>query len=165
MRGHNITLLSFSNDPKLSKNITFIHLERGYDALYGKDEVKNDILSRHRQRGLEAIISAYKFGSLGCIGALNSNGFQRLLDYPDDFNFDIVIYDATCGPCLLGFAHKFQSAKLIGVSPFNTPFFSTQLVGGHKNFAYVPHFADSFTNPMDFRERLRNFLIHIFDIL
>lgn len=145
-------------------NVTYIHLESGYDALYGKDEVKNDILSRHMQRGISAVLSSYKFGYLGCVGTVNSHGFQQLLDYPDSFQFDITIYDATGGPCLLGFVHKFRS-KLITVSPFNTPHFSTQIVGGHKNFAYIPHFALSYTQDMNLWQRTRNFMVHIFEIM
>lgn len=160
-----MTIISFSNDPKPIRNVTYIHLENGYDALYGKDEVKNDILSRHNQRGVSAILSSFNFGYLGCLGAINSRGFQQLLDYPENFVFDIVIYDATCGPCLLGFFHKFRSSKLIAVSPFNTPHFSTQLVGGHKNFAYIPHFSLSFSSHMNLKERTMNFGIHVFEIL
>jgi hypothetical protein len=163
-RGHNITIISFSNDPEPMTNVTYIHLESGYDALYGQKEVKNDILKRHYQRGISALLSSYKFCLLGCVGTVNSAGFQQLLDYPENFKFDIVIYDATGGPCLLGFAHKFRS-KLISVSPFNTPHFSTQIVGGHKNFAYVPHFALSYTTEMNLWQRIVNFYVHVFEIM
>lgn len=69
------------------------------------------------------------FCHLNCLGILNSNGLDVILNYPDNFKFDAIIYDFTCGPCLLLFVHKFKNPPLIAVSAFN-------LIGGQKYPAY-----------------------------
>ncbi|KAH8302417.1 hypothetical protein KR044_006371 [Drosophila immigrans] len=51
-----------------------------------------------------------------------SKGMQQLLDYPDDFKFDVIINDYTMGPYLLGFVHKFNYPPVVGITAFhNTP--------------------------------------------
>lgn len=160
-QGHNVTVLSFSVESNPMRNVHYIHLERGYDALYGNGSEKNDIMARHVQNAFQAVISTYKFCRLGCIGALNSEGFQQLLNYPD--NFSLLIYDFTCGPCLLGVLHRFNIKKMISVTGFNVPPFATQLVGGHKNSAYVPHYTLAYGHEMNFAQRTLNFLVHLFD--
>lgn len=163
---HNVTIISFDFDSHAPENVHYIHLERGYDSLYGNgSEKNNDIMQRHNQNSFAAVVSFYKFGYLGCKGARNSDGLKFLLNYPLDFKFDLVIYDFTCGPCLLGLLHRFGNAPLISVSAFNTPAFHTTLIGGHKNFAYIPHFAVHYGSEMSFKQRFHNFLIHLFDVV
>lgn len=70
---------------------------------------------------------------------METNGFAQLLAYPDDFPFDLVIYDFTAGPCLLPFLHKFNYPPLVAVSAYNIPSFTTEVIGGHQYYAYVPH--------------------------
>jgi glucuronosyltransferase len=163
--GHNITMISFSLDPEPMTNVHWIHLERGYEALYGNGSGNNnDIMLRHVQNPFSATISLYKFAYLGCIGATNSVGFQQLSNYPRTFKFDLVIYDFTCGPCLLGFHHRFGSPRLISVSAFNAPQYTTQLVGdSHKHL--VTHFTLNYGYYLNFGERFMNFLVHSFDYL
>ncbi|CAO1401209.1 unnamed protein product [Diamesa hyperborea] len=163
---HNVTIISFDFDSDAPDNVHYIHLERGYDSLYGNgSEKNNDILQRHLQNSFAAVVSFYKFGYLGCKGARNSDGLKFLINYPVDFKFDLVIYDFTCGPCLLGLLHRFGSPPLMSVSAFNTPAFHSSLIGGHKNFAYIPHFAVNYGSEMSFMQRCHNYLIHLFDIV
>lgn len=96
---------------------------------------------------------------------VNTKGFQTLLDYPDDFKFDIVLYDYTCGPCLLPFLDKFGYPPLIGVSAFSNPPQTLDLVGGHLYLAYHPFYSLYLDDDMNFWERAYNAYIHIVDSL
>lgn len=95
-------------------------------------------------------------------GCTSSQGFKVLLNYPDDFRFDVVIYDFSAGPCILGFLHKFGYPPLISVSAFGLPPFSPFLVGGHKP---SPYFALKYDSRMNFFERITDFLVQSFDTL
>uniref|UniRef100_A0A8D8CBA7 UDP-glucuronosyltransferase 2B33 n=2 Tax=Culex pipiens TaxID=7175 RepID=A0A8D8CBA7_CULPI len=161
--GHNITALSVNTDPNAAENITYIHLENTYNVLYGDGKASNNILKRSEENPFQATMSFYKFGTLGCIGATSSLGLQKLMEYPDDFRFDLVIYDFTCGPCVLGFLHKFNYPPLVSLTGFSIPQFSHHLVGGHKPSSYVPHFSLKYDTKMDFFQRTINFIVQNFD--
>uniref|UniRef100_A0A182K6E0 UDP-glycosyltransferases domain-containing protein n=1 Tax=Anopheles christyi TaxID=43041 RepID=A0A182K6E0_9DIPT len=164
--GHNVTVLSVNVDPHAPTNVSYIHLENSYNTLYGNGTAaRNDILKRSNEMSMAATISFYRFGLLGCEGAITSKGLQQLLQYPADFRFDLVIYDFTCGPCVLGLMQKFQFPPLVSVTGFGVPQFTEQLVGGHKASSYVPHFTQLTDNPMPFTQRFSNTLIHLFDAL
>lgn len=135
----------------------------GYEAINVNGSDRNDIMSRHEQNAFSAVVSTYKFGSLACEGVTNSKGLQRLLNYPSNFPFDLVIYDCTSGPCLLGFLYKFRVHRLISVSAFNSPQFTSELVGGNKYQA--THFALNYGFEMNLIERVMNFAVHSFDFM
>ncbi|XP_315767.4 UDP-glycosyltransferase UGT5 [Anopheles gambiae] len=164
--GHNVTVLSVNVDPAAPANVTYIHLENSYNTLYGNGTLaRNDILKRSNEMAMAATVSFYKFGLLGCEGAITSKGLQHLLQYPPDFRFDLVIYDFTCGPCVLALLHKFHYPPLVSVTGFGVPQFTERLVGGHKAASLVPHFTQLTDNPMPFSQRFTNTLIHLFDAL
>lgn len=87
---------------------------------------------------------------------ITSRGFNFLKDYPKDFKFDLIIHDFTIGPCLLGFLEVFNNPPLIGVTPYNNPPYSVHMVGGHKQYAYVPHYLLSFGSEMNLYQRVIN---------
>uniref|UniRef100_A0A182PSE1 UDP-glycosyltransferases domain-containing protein n=1 Tax=Anopheles epiroticus TaxID=199890 RepID=A0A182PSE1_9DIPT len=164
--GHNVTVLSVNVDPRAPKNVTYIHLENSYNTLYGNGTAaRNDILKRANEMPTAATISFYRFGLLGCEGAITSKGLQQLLHYPASFQFDLVIYDFTCGPCVLGLLHKFNYPPLVSVTGFGVPQFTERLVGGYKASSYVPHFTQLMQSPMPFTQRFTNTLIHLYDAL
>lgn len=94
---------------------------------------------------------------------VKTQGFQALLNYPDNFKFDIILYDYTCGPCLLGFLHRFGYPPLIGVSAFSNPPFTGDLIGGHNYYAYKPYYSLYLNENMTFWERSYNSLVHFMD--
>lgn len=134
-KGYNLTIVSVDIDKITLPNMHYIHLEKTYDALYNSDE-KIDLLEMANENSFDAIKSMNNFGHLSCLGMLNSNGLDVILNYPDDFKFDAVIYDFTCGPCLLPLVHKFKNPPLIAVSAFNNPPYTVDLIGGQKYPAY-----------------------------
>lgn len=92
--------------------------------------------------------------------ALNTNGFKSLLNYPDDFKFDLIIHDFTVGSCFLPFVHKFKNPPLLAVTAFGHPPFLNNLIGGHQYYAYAPHFSTAFDDQMSFAQRFLNFILH-----
>lgn len=88
---------------------------------------------------------------------------QILLNYPDDYKVDLIIYDFTCGPCLLLFLTKFKYPPMISLTAFNNPPYSTDIIGGHKFPSYVPHFALHYDPNMNFLQRSNNHFIYLFE--
>lgn len=91
---------------------------------------------------------------------METNGFKTLLNYPDNFKFDLIIHDYTCGPCHLPFVHKFKNPPLLGLTGYSNPSFTPFLLGGHQYPSYIPHNALLSDGNMNFFERLLNFLIY-----
>lgn len=134
-KGYNLTIVSVDIDIITLPNMHYIHMEKAYEALYDSTE-KIDLLQMSNDNSFKAIFSTNNFCHLNCLGILNSNGLDVILNYPDDFKFDAIIYDFTCGPCLLPFVHKFKNPPLIAVSAFNNPPYTVNLIGGQKYPAY-----------------------------
>lgn len=65
---YNLTVLSFDVNPKHQKNIHYLSMEDGYEALYNDGPVTNDIIQRSREGPWSATLSYYKFNLLGCKG-------------------------------------------------------------------------------------------------
>lgn len=157
-KGYNITMVSVDDDKNPQPNIHYIFLEATYDTLYSNSSV--DLLQMADQSGLEAIKGVYEWCEANCDGILKSKGLDVILNYPDDFKFDAVIYDFTCGPCLLPLIHKFNYPPLVSVTAFNNPPYSHHLVGGHKYPASVPHFVSNYDQKMNFFQRAHNMLLY-----
>lgn len=161
-QGHNLTVLSADIDKVSHPNIHYIHLENVYSQIYsGADPLKlMDLLSENI---FHAVKTFYAYGKRSCEGSINSKGFQQLINYPDDFKFELAIFDFSSGPSLLGFLYKFNYPTLIAVAPFHNPPFSNALIGGHKQTAYVPHFNLLFGNEMNAWQRIKNIFVHTYD--
>jgi glucuronosyltransferase len=69
-------------------------------------------------------------------GIIKSEGVQTILEYPDEFKFDLVIYDFIGGPILLPLIQKFNYPPMIGVAAFDNCPFRSNLVGGYQYAAY-----------------------------
>lgn len=163
-KGHNITMVSTDNDQNPQANIHYIFLEATYDTLYN-DQESVDILKMAEQKSFKAIAGVYEWCEACCNGILKSKGLDIILNYPDNFKFDAVIYDFTCGPCLLPLIHKFNYPPLIAVSAFNNPPFTHHLVGGNKYPAFVPYYVTNYGPNMNFFERFSNMLLYATDTL
>lgn len=98
-----------------------------------------------------------KFSSIGLVKTI---GFSTLLNYPNDFKFDVIIHDFSIGPCILSFVPKFNNPPLIGVSAFSNPSFTNFLVGGHQYYSYIPHNVLLTDDNMTFWQRIYNFILY-----
>lgn len=156
--GHNVTILSVDlprSNEKVPPNVHYIHLEEGYSVTG---------VTNYIGMGVFEFIPIYygrKLAAMECI--LKSKGMQTLLDYPDGFNFDLILYDYIIGPYLLGFVHKFNYPPLIGMSAFHNPPITLDLMSNHYFPAYIPYHSTTYSPVMDFWQRLENTLIFIAD--
>lgn len=92
---------------------------------------------------------------------IETNGFRMLLQYPDDFRFDLIVYDFTPGACLLGFMYKFKNPPLVSITAYGNPTLLNSIVGGHQYYSYVPHYYLHYVNDdLNFWQRLYNFGVH-----
>ncbi|XP_053674712.1 UDP-glucosyltransferase 2-like [Anopheles nili] len=163
--GHNLTILSADVETNQPSNIHYVHLEEIYPTLYnGPDSI--DLLEMANENPFKSVVSFYRdFVVHECAGTLKSKGLQAVMDYPDEFRFDLVLHDFTCGPCLLGLLRKFGYPPLVSVTAFNNPPYSTEIIGGHKFYSYVPFYSLSYDSDMSFYQRVHNTLLSLTDMI
>jgi glucuronosyltransferase len=161
-KGYNITMVSVDNDENPSPNIHYIHMEEAYNTLYNSGEAI-DLMEYSARPLITGILNYNDFCFLTCEGIMKSKGLEKILSYPDVFKFDSVIYDFTCGPCLLPLLHKFNYPPLVSVTAFNNPPYTLQLTGGQKFPSIVPHFFVNYSNLMSLPQRLINHLMYFLD--
>lgn len=119
-----------------------------------------------KQSPVRHVLSFHYFTKTICDGVKLSKGIQLIKNYPKNFKFDLVINDYVCGPCLLGLLPKFKYPPLIGISPFNNPPYTVDIVGGDKlGLTVKPFYLLHYDAQMSFRERLHNGFINFFDTL
>jgi hypothetical protein len=119
-----------------------------------------------RESTLKSVFSFYDFGSFMCEGIALSKGIRTIKNYNDDFKFDLVIHDFTCGPCLLGLMPKFKYPPIIGISAFNNPPYTVDIVGGDKlGLTTKPFYLLNYDVNMNFLQRLHNGFINFLDSL
>lgn len=117
-----------------------------------------------KESTLKAVFSFYNFGAFMCEGISLSKGLDVIRNYPKEFKFDLVIHDYTCGPCLLGLLPQFKYPPLIGLSAFNNPPFTADIIGGDKlGLTTKPFYLLSYDSNMNFAEKLHNGFIHFLD--
>lgn len=95
------------------------------------------------------------------VGVLRSDAFKTLNQYPDDFKFDLIVYDFICGPCLLAFMHKFNYPPMVLATAYTNPSAINHIMGGNHYYSYVPHSMLPFNVDMTFWQRIQNFVLHL----
>lgn len=153
--GHNVTVLSPDIDQDSIPNLHYLWTEKVYKEIYEGPNPLN-VIDLIDLTGVAAIPSMWDFCEKNAKGTFDSNGFKTLLSYPDDFKFDLILFDFSCGPYLLGFLHKFNYPPLVGLSAFSVPPYVYDYIGGHRQPAYVSHFVLHYGNDMTFFQRLHN---------
>lgn len=166
-RGHNVTFLSVDNPKGETENLHYIVFERAYEVFHENDASGEDfdfikfaeeINANRITSGARALID-YAVKNCDTIYK-TKGGWETILSYPDNFKFDVVIYDFTFGPCLLPIIQKFNYPSVIGVTAFLNPPYTTNLIGGIKYPGYVPHFLANLPQHMTFSERIYNLLLY-----
>lgn len=129
--------------------------------MYEKEKL--ELVSMGYMNPVESIDPIYSFSVLACEAIQHTSGLQTLLNYPEDFKFDLIIYDYTLGPCLLGFLHRFNYPALVAATAFNNPPYTPNIVGGHNQFSYQPYLTSKFSNRMTIWERFFNLFLYAVD--
>ncbi|XP_059615441.1 UDP-glycosyltransferase UGT4-like [Phlebotomus argentipes] len=163
-QGHNVTSISADVEANPVANLTYLHNDKVYEHIYqGYDPDGNMNLMEFGSGGnLATIIEVDEFYRNTLTGIKKSKGYQQLLAYPDDFKFDLIIYDYMALPVLLGFHHKFRNPPLIGLTAFNGISPSVFFVGSSFYPAYIPfYFGSGFRDT--FFGRIENTFLNYFD--
>nr|XP_019557270.2 UDP-glucuronosyltransferase 2B15-like [Aedes albopictus] len=164
-KGHNVTIISADVEKNTPQNVHYVELEQTYPELYsGPHNI--DLLEMANENVFKSIVSFYnEFIITECRGILKSKGLEFVKNYPDDFKFDLVIHDMTCGGCMHGLLHKFGYPPLVSVTAFNNPPYVTDVVGGHKHVAYIPFYSLRYGTDMTFMQRVHNTLLYVIDYI
>ena len=165
--GYNVTFLSVDPPKEKIENLHYIVLEGTSENFYQGEKVDLIEYSKESTRNkFKAAFVTTDYCGKTCSAIYKSqNGMTKILNYPIDFKFDLVINDFTCGPILLPIVHKFSYPPIVGVTPFLNPPYTHLTIGGHKYPAYIPHYLMNFQPPMTFLERCYNLIIYLIEIL
>lgn len=107
----------------------------------------------------EILFSYSDWAIHACTLCLKSQGLQTVLNYPEDFKFDLILLDVTAGPCLYQLISRFKYPPAIVVTAFLLPSYVSEAFGNHLLPAYVPHYSIRYTNDMNFWQRIQNFFL------
>lgn len=154
-KGHNVTSLSpdIENDPP--KNLTYLFMNDMYDEAQPMDAY----LEFNNLSPFERFFALGTFLYDIFEAEKASTGFNALLEYPDDFKFDLIIYDHAPFPGLLLFAAKFGYPPIVSVSASPVTYITNEITGAPYFPAFVPnHYMDSVED--NFWDRLQSVLIY-----
>ncbi|KAL7028605.1 hypothetical protein ACKWTF_005918 [Chironomus riparius] len=168
-RGHNVTFISADLVKNPPENLHYIHMEYQYqmmdDFMPGVDVATffKEFINMGR---LTNMIMMSGFGYEVCTELTKNKGFSVIMNYPDDFKFDLMIYDYTMLPCMLGLLHKFNYPPLVAISAFCNPFTTADIFGGDKlGLTVKPHYMLSYDSDMNILQRLDNGFLNFFESL
>ncbi|VEN40700.1 unnamed protein product [Callosobruchus maculatus] len=153
-KGHNVTMLGpddFKNQ-KLIENFHYIELEAIVDK--GVEEAIEEAMDAPL---LKNMLLFYEYEMETCKKIYENTGMQRLLNYPDGFKFDAIVIDMTLN-CMLPVIKRFKFPPSVGVTAFLFPHYLSLDFGNTIHTSYIPSYALSITEDMNFLERLQNFL-------
>lgn len=131
-KGHNVTVVSNDLDKSAPKNAHYIYLEKTYEEFETGEETF-DLVGANNEGVYDGIKLLYDWCYVASVGMSKSKGLKTLMDYPDNFKFDVVIHDFTCGSFLLGFLKKFNYPPVVSVTAFNYPPYSIGMMRDNKN--------------------------------
>lgn len=107
----------------------------------------------------------YDRAASACELDLNSQGFKILYDYPEDFKFDLIIFDVTVGQCLYPLVDRFGTPPVVAVTPFLLPSNLASAFGNHLQPSYIPFMAGDLTTDMTIWEKVVNYVLTYGDLL
>lgn len=141
-----------------------MHLNGVYESYNTTEFQSIDLLEMGQLNPWIMILTMNSYTLNTCKIVMNSTGYKQLLNYPNDFKFDLVMFDFITHPCLLPFMHKFNYPSLMGVTAlgggvsFTAPFVGTSF-SSLVPFPYHTNIDDTFL------WRVNNFLLYIADYI
>lgn len=107
---------------------------------------------------ISSTIAMYEWLKLVSEATLKSEGTKIILNYPNDFKFDLILFDVTLGLTMMPLVNKFNNPPVVGVTPFLLPPILANTMGNDLQTAYLPYYLFQYTNRMNFFQRLRNLI-------
>ncbi|XP_062704883.1 UDP-glucosyltransferase 2-like [Aedes albopictus] len=158
-KGHNVTALSVDVEDSSLPNLSYIKLEGVYEGLNEQMELGSEIFEKGETNPFASLAMFNQYVMLSCELTLNSKGLRLLLDYPNEFKFDLIIGDFLNGPCLSAVAqHKFGRPPYIGATAANVVTMTSMLSGAYIYSGSIPDYALDVPQNMSYRQRFTNFL-------
>ncbi|PNF21498.1 UDP-glucuronosyltransferase 2B19 [Cryptotermes secundus] len=156
-RGHQVTELGRDTDRGPVPNLTLIPHGGFYSALVPDFDFDKDA----SQSTSQTMVTLAHFAAISCEMFLESPAGQKLLNYPYNEPFDLIIIEGGWTECFYGFIPKFGSPPVVVLSPYGlTPWISSA-TGFPTNPSYEPFNSLPFTSHMTFTQRLINFVTHV----
>lgn len=154
--GHNVTSLSVDVDKNCPQNLTYLHL----DGIYEVTELElDDYIEMDKMNRFHKLLDFVHTIHRKFFKAQSTEGFQALLQYPDDFRFDLIIVDHLSSPGYLMFAEKFGNPPIISASAYPVIFQTNIITGGPAFPSFVPsHFMEEVDD--SFISRLESFVTY-----
>lgn len=119
------------------------------------DQEPQDFEELANSNAFAIIIEVLKFYHNVCLRDVRTDGFQTLMSYPNDFKFDLIVWDLNAGHCMYPLITKFGDPPLIGLSPFGLQHQLSQMFGNQIPFQPF-YLTEGTANKMTFFERLEN---------
>ncbi|XP_069693293.1 UDP-glucosyltransferase 2-like isoform X1 [Periplaneta americana] len=157
-RGHQVTLVSPDAGKDNVPNLKNIKLEGIYDKL--RDGF--DFESFGDASNMAMIATMFEWMDIVCRMKFQSDGAKKLLNYPSNDQFDLIIAEVGWAECFYGFIHKFGSPPVVAISPFGFTPWITAPLGAPDNPSYMPVFFLPYTSSMTFTQKIYNTFIHYY---
>ncbi|XP_055382028.1 UDP-glucosyltransferase 2-like [Condylostylus longicornis] len=163
-RGHNLTVLICDlpkNPNNVHENVRFIDMSDMHKYLMNEAEVEEFIDAN----AFKAMYSFCSYNILTCQATLKSKGFSLFMEKYKNEKFDLILYDYTFGPCLLGLVHKYDYPPLISISTFPYVPLATKFTGGHFYPSYISYHSASLKPQNNFFDRMYNHILYVVEEL
>lgn len=159
LKNHNITIITALPDAVKLPNVHYIYLDAYFTEFEGSPSENFTTLGRINP-WKRLLVYADRVIT-GCHGMVKSYGFHQLMIYPEDFKFDLILYDYLYQPCLLPFYSRFKYPPLIAITA-NGLFTVKRYYG-----LFTPFERHPFYNGFEptFWGRIHNFLLYNYDYL
>lgn len=117
------------------------------------------------QSAFSALKTIYDRAASACEMDITSSAFASLYNYPEDFKFDLIIFDVTGGQCLYALIDRFGTPPVVAVTPFLLPSSLASIFGSHLQPSYIPFYSGEFTTDMNVWEKMMNYILTYTDTL
>lgn len=164
-RGHNVTFLTPEQDVADLGNdrLHFIHMEDVYEKVAQKHSYARANHLQAKKPVFRRIKESYRVRNGISAEMARTKGVQRLLNYPNTFQFDIIIHDTSAAQSLLGFWLHFNQPPLIAVSPTTVPVHLFQMAAMPLFPGVMLHPYADYSAEVVLANRVYNTLYYLYD--
>uniref|UniRef100_A0A1L8E195 UDP-glucuronosyltransferase n=1 Tax=Nyssomyia neivai TaxID=330878 RepID=A0A1L8E195_9DIPT len=153
--GHNVTIVAAHKQTQPVKNMREILI-----SMPPADSFSKQLYQMVGKSVYELIKDTFAFGTLFTEDTLSDPNMRKLMKSGE--KFDIVILELFFSESLLGLGKVFD-AHMIGFSSIGAARQTIDLNGSPSPSSYVPHFQLSYTDKMNFYERLANTMLTTYE--